>query len=146
METCTHRVRTQILSLYPKGLAIGLILFVVGSQRVGLGEEVQVNTPAHRLIAFGIQVQPLIQRAATVLVIHRVIVITLKRRNRRTKHIDTLLVCLTDNLLVNADDALSRLNAITRTTQVIDSLEEDNPLHALLTEQIALIAVHGSRP
>ena len=52
---------------------------------------------------------------------------------------------LTDNPLEGIDDTLCRLLAIPRAAQVVDTLIQDDPLHALLSEQVTLIAVHGSR-
>ena len=88
---------------------------------------------------------PLIDGGTTLLVVLRIVVITLERGHGTTKDVDALCVGLTDNLLVDVDDALSRLHAVLRTTQVVDGLKQDNPLHAFLSEEVALIAAQSRR-
>ena len=169
-----------MLGLYPDGLAVDVLL-VVGSQWVGLREEVQVDAAAHRLIALGIQVQPvvlekeallhgrrvlrvahglvevnhavehfrganpLVQRTAAVFVVGAEVGAVLEGSDGAAKDIDALLMGFADDLLVDVDDALRRLHSVTRIAQVVDRLEQDDPLHALLPQQVALVAVHGSR-
>ena len=52
---------------------------------------------------------------------------------------------LGNDLLIDLDDALSRLDAIAGIAQVVDSLKEDNPFDALLLEEVAGIALHAGR-
>ena len=52
---------------------------------------------------------------------------------------------LADNLLVDVDDTLGRLHAIAAISQVVDGFEEDDPFHSLLAQQVAAVAVNGSR-
>ena len=143
----THRVRTQPLGFYPECLAV-VFLLVIGGQRVGLGEEVQVDAVAHRLIPLSVQVQPVVleqelrlhglgvlrvahglvevddavehlrranpvvQCAATLLAVGRIVSAILKRCDGATEDIDAPLVGLADNLLEDLDDALGRLHTI----------------------------------
>ena len=51
----------------------------------------------------------------------------------------------TNDLLVDVNDALCRLQAIASIAQVVDSFKEDDPLDALLSQQIALVSVDGCR-
>ena len=88
---------------------------------------------------------PLVQRAASVLVVSRIVIVALEWSNGSAKYIDALLVSLTDYLLVDVDDTPCCLYAVTSRAQVVDSLEKDDPLDALLAKQVALVAVHGSR-
>ena len=77
---------------------------------------------------------PLVQCIATILVVYRVVVVAFERSDGGAKNVNALLVCLADNLLIDIDDALRGLHAVLRSTQVVDGLEENNPLHTLLPE------------
>ena len=74
----------------------------------------------------------------------RIVVVALERGDGGTEDVDTLLVGLTDDLLVDVDDALGGLYTVLCTPQVVDGFEEDDPLDALLSEEVALIAA-GTR-
>ena len=153
-------------------------VFIIGSQRTGLGKQAQVDAATHRFVAFGVQVKPVVLEkelrlhgyvvlriahglvevdhaiehlrganpvvdgAAPFLVVFRVVIVALERRDGGAEHIDALLMCFANDLLIDVDDALGRLHAVTGVAKVVDSLEEDDPLHAFLFQQIALIAVH----
>ena len=88
---------------------------------------------------------PLVDSAAALLVVNRIVVVAFERSDSATEDADALLVGLTDNLFVDVDDTLGRLYTVLCTAQVIDSLEEDNPLYALLSEKVALITARSRR-
>ena len=69
----------------------------------------------------------------------RIVVVALERGDGATDDANALLVGFLDNLLVGIDDALGCLYAITGIAKVVYSLEEDDPPHALLSQQVALI-------
>ena len=102
---------------------------------------VEVNDAVQHLCG----TNPFVDGAATLLVVFRIVVVALERRDGTTKHVDALLVGLADNLLIDVNDALGCLDAVLCATQVVDGLEEDNPLHALLSQQVALIAARCRR-
>ena len=77
--------------------------------------------------------------------IGRIIIVALKRGDGGTKHVNALLMRLTDNLLIHILDTVGRLHTVLGTTQVVDSLKEDDPLHAFLTQQITLITASTRR-
>ena len=177
LEICSRHLGRQVFCLYPHGIVVVrfLLIFLV-RHRVGLGEQTQVNTSAHRLIALRIEVQPvvleeelrlhgfgvlwiahslvevyhtvehlrganpLVDGRTSLFVVGRVVAVSLERGDGTSEDIDALLVRLTDNLLIDLDDALGRLHTVLCATQVVDCLEEDNPFHTLLSQQVTLIA------
>ena len=106
---------------------------------------------AHRFIKIDYPVEhlrradPVVQGAATLLMIGRIITVAFKRGDGGTKHVNALLMRLTDNLLIHILDTVGRLHTVLGTTQVVDSLKEDDPLHAFLTQQITLITASTRR-
>ena len=71
--------------------------------------------------------------------VSRIVAISLERGDCATEDIDAFLVRLTDNLLIDIDDALGSLHTVLCATQVVDRLEKDNPFHTLLPQQVTLV-------
>ena len=107
---------------------------------------------AHRLVEVYHSVEhlraanPLVQCATPLLVVGRVVVVAFEWCDCSTKHIYTFLVCFAYDLLIHVDDAFGCLHTILSTSQVVHGFKQYDPLHAFLTQQVALISVHGSRP
>ena len=87
---------------------------------------------------------PLVDGRATLLVVGRIVAVSLERGDGAAEHIDALLVRLTDDLLIDIDDALGSLHTVSGTAQVIDRLEQDDPFHTLLPQQVTLVAARCS--
>ena len=76
---------------------------------------------------------PLVQRAAALLVVGGVVAVALERGDGCAEDVDAILVSFADNLLIDVDDAGGCLHTVTRSAQVVDGFEDNNPLHALLS-------------
>ena len=50
-----------------------------------------------------------------------------------------------DDLFIDIDDTLGGLLAIGSSAQGVNGLKQDDPLHALLSQQVALVAAAGRR-
>ena len=87
---------------------------------------------------------PLVDGRATLLVVGRVVAVTFERGDGAAEHIDALLVRLADDLLIDIDDALGGLHTVSGTAQVVHRLEQDDPFHTLLPQQVTLVAARCS--
>ena len=154
-----------IISCQRVGLGKEVQIYTTAHRLISLGIQVQpvVLKQELRLHGFGIlrvthslvevddaiehlrRTNPCIDCVASLLMVSRVVAITLERSDGSAKDIDALLMGLTDNLLVDLDDTLSRLHAIACVSQVVDSLKKDDPLHSFLSKQVTRIAARTSR-
>ena len=112
-------------------------------QPVVLEQELLLHTGrvlriAYRLVKVHHTVQhlrranPLVDSGATFFVVFRIIAVAFERGDGTTEDVDASLVGLTDNLLIDVDDALGCLHTVLCTAQVVDGLKQDNPAYTLL--------------
>ena len=102
---------------------------------------VEVNhTVEHRRGAY-----PFVQCLASVLVCCAVVRTVLKRSDGGAEDIDAFGMCRTDYLLVNVNNVIGCLHTVLTVADVIHRLEDNNPLHALLRQQVARVTVFSRR-
>ena len=75
----------------------------------------------------------------------RIIRVVLEGRDGGSENVNAFCMRFAYDLLIHFDDSLCRLDSIGASSQVVDRLKEDNPLHSFLAEQVALIAVDCRR-